>query len=305
MDRLAALVTLLPLLLLLACSTAAPTTPVPIPTPNISTTVTAQVQAALTAMPTATSQPTWTPMPTAMPYPTGTPRPTYTPYPTQTPFPTQTPTATAIPTKTPLPTPTEGPTSTPFPTRRPTATPTIAPTPSWPSYTYREAAGEDCFNNVDYAITVPPSWVPKSYNGCREVEFGRRDERGYVSITAKGMWNYSDNPEEAFDQILEDHSEDFVLQDFGGNDINVRVISSQKIEHRGHQALRQKLESTPKHIYVFCVEMIDRLIIPSSRWSSDSDSKKAYFVTAGRCLSDNQFQANINRILASFKPSYR
>ncbi len=61
--------------------------PEPTPTPDIPATVAAQVQAYLTAIPTATPLPTHTPYPTATDYPTSTPRPTYTPYPTPTPPP--------------------------------------------------------------------------------------------------------------------------------------------------------------------------------------------------------------------------
>ncbi len=71
----------------------------PEPTPDIPATVAAQVQAQLTAIPTAT------PPPTNTPYPTFTPKPTYTPYPTLTPLPTYTPYPTATPPPE-LPTPT-------------------------------------------------------------------------------------------------------------------------------------------------------------------------------------------------------
>ena len=123
---------LLCLALIIACSQPEPT-----PTLDIPATVTAQVQAGLAAIPTATpvpthtpyptptDSPTATPYPTATAYPTGTPRPTYTPYPT----PTEAPTSTPYPTYTPYPTATPRPTYTPrpTPTRRPTVTPTPRP----------------------------------------------------------------------------------------------------------------------------------------------------------------------------------
>ena len=109
------LVALMLLLVLAACT--AP----PAPTPDIPATVTAQVQAHLDSVPTATPAPTYTPYPTATPYPTPTTAPTATPYPTATPRPTYTPYPTATPTPTPTPVPTA--TSTPLPT----ATPTLAP----------------------------------------------------------------------------------------------------------------------------------------------------------------------------------
>jgi hypothetical protein len=110
------LVSFLPLLLLVACSSNTPT-------PEGKATAQAAVE------PTATPQPTDTPTPK----PTNTPAPTNTPVPpTDTPAPTNTP---VPPTNTPTSTPTPKPTNTPLP---PTATPT--PTSAPPTFTPTPAA---------------------------------------------------------------------------------------------------------------------------------------------------------------------
>ena len=127
-----ALVLLIALVAVLATALAACTAPPPAPTPDIPATVTAQVQAHLDSVPTATPAPTYTPYPTATPYPTPTTVPTATPYPTATPRPTYTPYPTATPMARPTPIPT--PTPTPLPTATPAPTPTVTPT-SWPTPT--------------------------------------------------------------------------------------------------------------------------------------------------------------------------
>ena len=134
------------------------TNPAPEPTPDLRSTITAQVQEQLAAIPTATQQPTYTPLPTFTPYPTLTPSPTGTPYPTYTPAPTPEP----LPTHTPYPSPTLRPTYTPFPTSRPLPThtpyptptpePTLVPTnePTWQEtgHWYRDSAFEQALHEV-------------------------------------------------------------------------------------------------------------------------------------------------------------
>ena len=143
---------------LTACTVPQPTTP--LPTPDIPATVTAQVQAHLDAVPTATSLPTQTPYPTYTPYPTPTEVPTATHYPTATPRPTYTPYPTATPTPTPtaMPTPTPLPTATPVPT--PTPTPTLAPQ-VWDQtgYWYRDTEWEQGLVSI---LEVDAPWISSS-----------------------------------------------------------------------------------------------------------------------------------------------
>ncbi len=91
-------------LFLTACASSSP----PTPTPNIPATVTSQVQAQLTAIPTPSPVPSATPYPTLKPLPTSTPWPTYTPYPTLTLTPAAlSPSSTSTTTPSPTPTPVE------------------------------------------------------------------------------------------------------------------------------------------------------------------------------------------------------
>ena len=112
------------MLSLTACSSPPPTTPAPEPLPTYTPLPTA------TPYPTPEPLPTYTPLPTATPYPTPEPLPTYTPLPTVTPVPTPTATPTAVPTPTPTPQPTATFTPVPTPTPKPTATPTPTPVPT-------------------------------------------------------------------------------------------------------------------------------------------------------------------------------
>ena len=98
---------------------AAAVTPFRIPWLAVLSVLTVAVLSACSGGPVATPTPTVTPVPTGMP--TATPAPTPTPAPTGTPVPTVTPvpTGTLVPTATPVPTSTPVPTATPVPTLQP------------------------------------------------------------------------------------------------------------------------------------------------------------------------------------------
>ena len=157
---------------------------------------------------------------------------------------------------------------------------------------------------INYTIAVPPSWVLDNFYSCNEVTFQRRDERAYISVHSEALWNYSSNRDQAFDEITLDYSEDYVVQGFGDNETEVEVLGSSVVEHRGQKALRQKLEARPKYRFMYCVESINRLIVPYEGWSADRKTKRAYFVAAGRCNADPRHQADLDRILSSFAPIY-
>ena len=116
---------------LAACSSPPAATPAPEPTATPAAIPTLPPTATNTPAPTDTPvpTPTDTPVPTATPTPTPEPTltPTATATPTPVPTPTPEPTPTATPTPPPTPTPTPAPTSTPLPTATPTPEPTATP----------------------------------------------------------------------------------------------------------------------------------------------------------------------------------
>ena len=163
--------------------------PQPTQTPDIPATVTAQVEAHLDSVPTATPLPTHTPYPTATPYltptqvqtamfcPTATPRPTYTPYPM----------ATALPTSTPYPTLAALPTYTPHPTAALQPTYTLYPTliPERAATATRKVV-EFTDTDLTYTIDIPEGWE----RGVLNVEWAEKgtsvgftDANGVVRIS--------------------------------------------------------------------------------------------------------------------------
>ena len=208
-----------------------------------------------------------------------------------------------MPTATPTPIPTATPTRTPRPTRTPTPTPTPVPRNI---YTWSEIVSDlsyPCRKDVDYTIDVPTGWTLQDYYNCVELEFEPRTEDAVLIVNSVHMPNYADNLDEALRQIQEDYGVDFQSEDILGAIISFDVLATRTIDHNGDAALWQILESTHEYRFLYCSESLIRLIVPSRAWSSDSATKRAYFVVGSWCKTNSRYKAVLERAIKSFQQS--
>ncbi len=224
--------------------------PQPTQTPDIPATVTAQVQAHLDSVPTAT------PLPTYTPYPTGTPRPTYTPYPTLMPLPTATPysTSTPYPTYTPHPTTTPQPAYTPYPTPGPgraaTATPKVV---------------EFTDKDLTYTIAIPEGWESEVLNiewAEKGTSVGLTDANGVAGIsvvTAYSEMGWLDDSDSYADGVFEILQETLIEGTFEiwqrRPSPNGGVYISSSYQEQGACAIDSEIEALVLRKWAFLVEV--------------------------------------------------
>ena len=159
-----------------------------------------------------------------------------------------------------------------------------------------------CGKEIEYTIEIPTSWVLKKIYTCNGAEFRSRDEKAYVQVNSHHLPLYSNNPREAFRQVSEDFSSDYAVEDVLGGTTKVKVLTSKHIQHRGQDALWQTLEATSDRSFIYCKESLKRLVVLSKGWSSREQTKRAYFVTGGRCRVDPKYDDSLERSLKSFTP---
>ena len=217
-----------------------------------------------------------------------------------TPEPTPLPTATPYPTPTPIPTPTVTQTTTPTQTPRPTATPTPTPTPMpWNVYEVRPT--RSCAQN--FRIAIPPTWVVKEGHSCRPVQFQPWDERATVSVNFMRLPNYSGDPDEALQQLIEDTGEDYAVRDVSGLTISTfEVFASNRIQHNGHNAILQTGQTSGSPRY--CSESATVLIVLSGNWSASAATKQAYWVSGAKCKEEREYGSELERMIGTFEPIF-
>ena len=147
---------------------------------------------------------------------------------------------------------------------------------------------------------MPPSWVPQRVYRCSRAEVESRDEKASVYIIREHIPNYSDDPDVALRELMEDRGEDYTVEQTLGPAIEVTVISINRIHHNGRDALWQVLETDSNYIY--CAESAKSLIMLSQEWSSDRATKWAYTVYGSRCERDTKYEGLLEEIIKTFVP---
>ena len=197
----------------------------------------------------------------------------------------------------PMPLPTDTPAPTPTATRKPTATPE-----PWDEYRHAYDSGKTCMNRaVDFIIDRPPTWAVQGFTRCDKVRFESRDGKAEVSVHAERMTNYSSNQATALREIEEDYGVDYTIQDVLGNDLEVEVVTSKRITHRGKDALHQTLRVVPDLRYVYCTTRDTRLVVLAREWSHLPNTRRIYVVTSSVCETNHRHDKTMKRVLNSFR----
>ena len=189
------------------------------------------------------------------------------------------------------------------PAPSPTNTPTPAPSPTaesvWTSYVHNRDRGESgcAFNRPNFSVDVPPSWA-KLYGDCVSVDFEAPNQHAGANVVIERLEEYSLDPAAALSQLAADLGHDFVMTDTMGYDRPVRVTKTEKVEHHGETALRQRLWVESDYGTGSCTEVVDRMIVLPTSWGA---AQRAVVVTVFRCKDETREHPNLERLLASFR----
>lgn len=133
------------------------------------------------------------------------------------------------------------------------------------------------------------------------MDFESRDGKAEISVYTENMINYSSDRAVALGEIEEDYGMDYTAQDILGNDLEVEVLTTRRVEHRGKDALQQTLRVVPELRFVYCTTRDTRLIVLSQGWSGTPFTRHIYVTTGSVCEANHRYDKIIKRALDSFR----
>ena len=183
-------------------------------------------------------------------------------------------------------------------TETPMPVPTEMPKP-WISFQQSDHVVGYCPKDIDYLISIPPTWVVAEVS-CDEVEFEARDEGAIANVTLEDLPNYDSNPQVALEQLAEDNREDYGFENIMGYATTVKVVNLRIVEYDGRDAILISRETTSGG-FIYCKDKGFELIVPNAGWGVIENTRWAYKVTLRECKSQNHHRRHFRKIIESFR----